>query len=79
MSKLGNPKRVFAAIVAGAAGFGAALGVAACGEERSGEVEIQRPPAAPGTTGTTGTTGTGTTGTGTGTTGTGTTGTPPGG
>jgi hypothetical protein len=53
--------------VSAALGFGASLGVAACGEDREGEVQIEG-----------GTTGTGTTGTGTAgaeTTGTGTAGT----
>ena len=56
--------------VAAALGTGAAVGVAACGEDREGDVQFQTE-----TTGT-GTTGTGTTGTtGTETTGTETTGT----
>jgi hypothetical protein len=66
--------------IAAALGTGAAIGLAACGEDRAGDVQFETETGTTGTTGTetTGTTGTETTGTeptGTETTGTETTGT----
>jgi hypothetical protein len=67
-------RRTATAAVAAALGSGAAIGVAACGEDREGDVKFENGTGTE-TTGTTATTGTETTGTtGTDTTGTETTG-----